>query len=87
MENNELRDLREMVEDTHHMVSKIYKYQKRQNFFRVLKTIFLIVIIVGAYFAILPAFEKLKATYNDINDGISNFGTTFNFDSKNDKMQ
>ena len=71
------QELKKMVEDTHRMVSKMYKYQKRQIIFRLLKTILLIVIIVGAYFAVLPFFNNALNTYNNFSSGVSNFGNDF----------
>ncbi len=70
-------ELRQMVEDTHRMVSKMYKFQKRQILFRLLKTILLIVIIVGAYFAVLPFFNNAIDTYNDFSNGVTNFQSGF----------
>ena len=71
------QELKKMVEDTHRMVSKMYKYQKRQIIFRLLKTVLLIVIIVGAYFAVLPFFNNALNTYNNFSSGVSNFGNDF----------
>ena len=65
------QELKKMVEDTHRMVSKMYKYQKRQIIFRLLKTVLLIVIIVGAYFAVLPFFNNALDTYNNFSSGVS----------------
>jgi hypothetical protein len=65
-------ELKQTILDTHRMVTKLYKYQKRQNLFRVLKTIVILVIIVGAYYAILPVFEKVLNTYNSLSNGVSN---------------
>ncbi len=81
------QELRKMVEDTHRMVSKMYKYQKRQVFFRLLKTILLIVIIVGAYFAVLPFFKNALDTYNNFSTGVGNFNESINsFFGKNDSL-
>jgi hypothetical protein len=66
------QELKQTILDTHRMVTKLYKYQKRQNLFRVLKTIVILVIIVGAYYAILPVFEKVLNTYNSLSNGVSN---------------
>jgi polyferredoxin len=70
-------ELRKMIEETHRMVSQMYKYQKRQIFFRLLKTILIIVIIVGAYFAVLPFFNNALDTYNNFSSGVSNFESSF----------
>lgn len=72
------QELKQMVQDTHKMVSKMYKFQKRQIFFRLLKTILIIVIIVGAYFAVLPFFKNALDTYNNFSTGVSNFESGFN---------
>lgn len=72
------------------MVQKLYKYQRRQVFFKVLKTIVIIVIIVGAYYAILPVFNKLIDTYNGISQGVTNvqnFGSNLNFPSFGNKNE
>jgi hypothetical protein len=66
------QELKQTILDTHRMVTKLYKYQKRQNLFRVLKTIVILVIIVGAYYAVLPVFEKVLNTYNSLSNGVSN---------------
>jgi hypothetical protein len=78
MEDGELNELRSEVKDIHRMVAKIYKYQKRQAFFRILKTIFIFVIIVGAYYALSPVFTRLADTYNNVSNSFSNFGNTVN---------
>lgn len=72
MEEKELQDLKETVMDTHRLVKKLYKFEKTRRFFRVLKTILIIVIIVGAYFAILPVFNRALDTYNSFSSGVSN---------------
>ena len=71
------QELKQMVQDTHRMVSKMYKFQKRQVFFRLLKTILIIVIIVGAYFAVFPFFKNALDTYNNFSTGVSNFESNF----------
>jgi uncharacterized membrane protein len=79
---NRLKELEQIVEDTHRMVEKLYKYQRRAQFFRVLKLVLIIVIIVGAYYAVLPIFDKLVKTYNDVQNGVvnvQNFGSNFSF--------
>lgn len=58
--------MEKMVEDTHRMVSKLYKFEKRRRFFQALKTIIIIAIIVGAYYTILPVFNSLMDSYNQL---------------------
>lgn len=68
MEHDELK---KMVEDTHRMVQKLYKFEKRRRFFQALKTIIIIAIIVGAYYTILPVFNSLLDSYNQLSEQIS----------------
>jgi Ni,Fe-hydrogenase I cytochrome b subunit len=71
MEEKDFRDLKNRVEETHQMVLKLYKFEKNRRFWRALKLIFIIVIIVGAYFAILPVFKKVLDTYNSFSNGVT----------------
>jgi Ni,Fe-hydrogenase I cytochrome b subunit len=71
MEDREFRELKDKVEDTHRMVSRLYKFEKRRRFWRVLKFVALAVIIVGAYYAILPFFKNILDTYNSISSGVT----------------
>jgi len=68
MEHDELK---KMVEDTHRMVQKLYKFEKRRRFFQALKTMIIIAIIVGAYYTILPVFNSLLDSYNQLSEQIS----------------
>ncbi len=72
MDEKELRDLKDQVDDTHRMVAKLYKFEKNRRFWRALKIILIIVIIVGAYYAILPVFNKVLDTYNNFSNGVTN---------------
>ncbi len=65
------QELRKMVLETHQMVSKLYKFEKNRRFWRALKFILIIVIIVGAYFAILPVFNRVLETYNSFSNGVN----------------
>lgn len=78
MDEKDLRDLKSQVNDTHKLVVKIYKYQRRQAFFRTLKIVIIFVIIVGAYFALSPIFSKLADTYSNISSGMINFNSSAN---------
>jgi hypothetical protein len=78
MDEKELIDLKEQVNDTHRLVVKLYKYQKRESFFRVLKMVVILVIIVGAYYALSPVFTKLANTYNNVSNGVLNFSSNAN---------
>ncbi len=71
MEEKELQDLKEKVDDTHRMVVKLYRFEKNRRFWRALKFILIIVIIVGAYYAILPVFRDVLDTYNNFSSGVS----------------
>lgn len=66
------QELKKMVVETHQMVSKLYKFEKNRRFWRVLKFVLIIVIIVGAYYAILPVFRKVLDTYNAFSAGVTN---------------
>jgi Ni,Fe-hydrogenase I cytochrome b subunit len=65
------QELRKMVLETHQMVSKLYKFEKNRRFWRALKFILIIVIIVGAYFAILPVFNRVLETYNSFSNEVN----------------
>lgn len=71
MDEKEFRDLKETVLDTHRMVSRLYKFERHRRFWRALKFILLAVIIVGAYYAVLPFFKDLLYTYNSLSSGVS----------------
>ncbi len=72
MEERELREMKAKIDETHKMVSKLYRFEKNRRFWRALKLILIAVIIVGAYFAILPIFKRTLDTYNSFSSGISN---------------
>jgi Ni,Fe-hydrogenase I cytochrome b subunit len=72
MDEKEFRDLKTQVDDTHRMVAKLYKFEKNRRFWRALKIIILAVIIVGAYYAILPVFNRVLDTYNNFSNGVTN---------------
>ena len=72
VEDKDFAELKNKVEETHKMVSKLYRFEKNRRFWRVLKTIVIIVIIVGAYYAVLPVFKKVLDTYNSFSAGVSN---------------
>lgn len=71
MEEQELREMKIKVDDTHKMVSKLYRFEKNRRFWRALKLILIIVIIAGAYYAILPVFKNVLDTYNSFSNGVS----------------
>lgn len=71
MEDRELQEMKTKVDETYKMVSKLYKFEKNRRFWRALKFIFAAVIIVGAYYAILPVFKSLIDTYNSVSSGVS----------------
>ena len=66
------QELKKMVEDTHRMVARLYKFEKNRRLWRALKIIILAVIIVGAYYAVLPIFKRTLDTYNSFSTGVSN---------------
>lgn len=72
MDERELKEMKIKLDDTHKMVSKLYKFEKNRRFWRVLKFIAFAVIIVGAYFTILPVFNKVLDTYNSLSNGVTN---------------
>lgn len=72
VEDKDFAELKNKVEETHKMVSKLYRFEKNRRFWRVLKTIVIIVIIVGAYYTVLPVFKKVLDTYNSFSAGVSN---------------
>jgi len=72
MDEKELRDMRIKLNETHQMVSKLYRFEKNRRFWRALKFIFIAVIIVGAYFAIAPVFKSVVDTYSSFSNGVSN---------------
>lgn len=71
MEDKELQEMKVKVDETHRMVSRLYKFEKNRRLFRVLKFVIFAVIIVGAYFAILPVFNRALDTYNGFSSGIA----------------
>jgi Ni,Fe-hydrogenase I cytochrome b subunit len=71
MDDRDMRAMKEMVEDTHRMVSRLYKFERNRRFWRFLKFILLAVIIVGAYYAVLPFFNNVLDTYNSISNGVT----------------
>lgn len=72
MEEREFQELKERVDDIHRMVMKLYKFERTRRFFRVLKFALLIVIIVGAYYALSPVFNRALDTYNSFSTGVTN---------------
>lgn len=86
MEDKEFRDLKAQVDDTHRMVAKLLKFEKNRRLWRALKLIILAVIILGAYFAILPIFKRTLDTYNSFSSGISNL-ENFQFPWQKDKPE
>lgn len=71
MEDKELKEMKAKVDETYRMVSRLYKFEKNRRFWRALKFILIIVIIAGAYFAILPVFKRALDTYNSFSSGVS----------------
>ena len=71
MEEREFAELKEKVDETHRMVSRLYKFEKNRRLLRALKFTLLAVIIVGAYYAALPFFRKVLDTYNQISTGVA----------------
>lgn len=63
--------MRIKLNETHMMVSKLYRFEKNRRFWRALKFIFIIVIIVGAYFAIAPVFKSVIDTYESFSSGVT----------------
>ena len=86
MDEKEFRDLKAQVDDTHRMVARLYKFEKSRRLWRALKIIILAVIIVGAYFAILPVFNRALDTYNSFSNGVSNI-QNFQFPWQNGQEQ
>lgn len=72
MEEKELREMKMKVDETHKMVSKLYRFEKNRRFWRALKLILIAVIIVGAYFAVLPIFKSAIDTYTSFSSGVEN---------------
>lgn len=71
MDEKELREMKLKVDETHRMVSKLFRFEKNRRFWRALKLILIIVIIAGAYYAILPVFKNVLDTYNSFSKGVS----------------
>lgn len=71
MDEKELREMKLKVDETHKMVSKLFRFEKNRRFWRALKLILIIVIIAGAYYAILPVFKNVLDTYNNFSKGVS----------------
>lgn len=72
MDEKETRDMKMKLDETYKMVSKLYKFEKNRRFWRVLKFIVIAVIIVGAYYAVLPVFREVLDTYNSFSNGVTN---------------
>ncbi len=71
MEDKELHEMKIKLDETHRMVSKLYKFEKNRRFWRALKFVLIIVIIAGAYYAVLPIFKNVLDTYNNFSNSVS----------------
>lgn len=71
MEEQEFKEMKQKLDDTHRLVYKLYRFERRRQIFRLLKFVILIVIIVGAYYALSPVFTRVLDTYSSFSSGVS----------------
>lgn len=65
------KELRKLILDIHRKVDKIHSWQKRERTFKAVKWVIIIIVFIGAYYALSPIFKSVMTAYEEISNSLT----------------